>query len=385
MRGHITKVSFFRSAHLFYIAFYPMVFAKAFGLNRSDFVYNILFAFSFLWLFIRIVRMKNLRPFVMMAALLVGCIFIFTHEMTMLYTMIFLIASKNIDFDKAMQTSAVLYVIGIILRLGLHFLGISEGGTKPMYEVINGVTVAVGTYSGYGFITPNVFFANVFMATILIFYSLRKTLNIFLISWLSLIIFIVYKLTHCRTGLLIYLIFVSTVVLFRYIDKGTRYIKYIFYSIVFLSLMIGVIFPLLYTINPAAMAFADRLFTGRLNLVAAALRNSGISLFGDGSSSLDILYMHTLINNGIVGFVLLLIGGYSLFKNIFKSGNLIGCTCVCAMILYASMEQFPLNIAMNPFILYLGTNVFYCKRYFKIDYNWNAYQENKELSKYRRK
>lgn len=84
-----------------------------------------------------------------------------------------------------------------------------------------------------------------------------------------------------------------------------------------------------------------------------------MTLLGTGGVFVDSLYMDVLLNCGVVGFCMLILGFGAAAWGFIRDRNDMGLICITAMILYACMEQFPLNIAMNPFILYLGTDVLF--------------------------
>lgn len=349
---------------LFYVAFYLMVFAKAFGLWSTHKSYFVMFVVSGFLLGIRLLVMKKSRDdYWKIGLLLVPCciIFLSSRETTLLFTCLFLAASKGIDFETSMKGACRVCLVTVPLRVVLNLLGLVEGGNKPLFAYDSaGNQIVTGYTYGYGFVTPNMLFSAVFIAVLLLFYVRRDKLKIQDMALSTALLLAVFYVTRCRTGLIVYFAVLCGVVVYRVFHQKPQLTSAYCGLLVAASVAVGVIFPLIYSRdNPIMYQIAFRGFTGRTQFAQDAVMKAGISLFGAGGIFSDILYVDVLVNSGIVGLVFLLIGMVALFAAFHKAKNYVGLICVSGMILYACMEQFPLNIAMNPFILYLGTAVLF--------------------------
>ena len=354
-----------RKLILFYIAYYPMVFCKGFGLNQSNAIYNKLFFAIIAILLLRFFSLKYLKRELIIVSTLVGVgllTYINGAETTLLFTIVFLVCSKGIDFEKTIKNSMYLYFMGTVLKLILYYTGLYEGGSKVVNLVENGYSVTL-EYSGYGFITPNVLYANVFLIILMFFYVYNEKMKLihFVLSFF--IMYKFYTMTHCRTGFLVYLCLLCSMLIFKYIKEQRFILELSMIVVQTVSFLIGIALPVLYNPSWSIFVTLNKILTGRFRLAKDAINNIGISLFGKTGCSLDILYMNVLIRDGLCGFIITLAAIVMLFISLRQSKNMMGYICMTLMTLYASIEQFPMNIAMNPFLLLIGVNIIYkCNR-----------------------
>jgi len=350
-------------AALFYLAFFLMVFAKAFGLWQVDRSYYVMFCVSALLLAIRVLMMKkDSRTILTMGLVLIPSVAVFfiSHETTLLFTCLFVAASKDIDFETCIKYACIIYIIAVPLRVLLYFLGLVEGGSKAIYaHDSSGTPYLVGHTYGYGYVTPNMLFAAVFITVLLLFYVKRHNLNLGTLLATSIVILIAYVVTKCKTGLVVYLAVVAAIALMKIYPKKDSWLIVYCLLLVGGSFLLGAVLPFFFSVdNPILFFINEYLISGRLLLANNALLASGVGLLGGGGIFVDILYMDVLLNCGITGFIMLLLGGAIMLRGFIKEKNMMGLICAAAMILYACMEQFPLNIAMNPFLLYIGCSVY---------------------------
>lgn len=364
--GNVSVVK--REDALFYIAFLTMVFAKAFGLDSSHTVYYILFAGAGLLLGMRILILLKRRDLGLIGAILLlmipsGILLLINRETTMLFTCFFLAACKDIDFDTAMRWCFRMFLIAIPLKLCLYFMGIVEGGYKEIWVYVSPEEAYLAdiTY-GYGYMHPNTFFAVVCIAAMLLLYVQRNNIKISTVLAVTAVVVTVFVLTKCKSGMMVY----GAVFVGIFIDKVLRKEKLLLSYcglLVAAALVLGILLPLIHSEeNPILHFINHKLVTGRLELARNAIDNVGIHLLRGGNCFSDILYMDTLLNNGLLGFGMLMTGMGTLWFSMVRDKNWVGLVCVSSVALYACMEQFPLNIAMNPFLLYLGTNVIFTSK-----------------------
>lgn len=356
-----------KDAALFYAAFFIMVFAKAFGLYVADKLYYVLFAISGLLLACRLLLLVKDREVLLKSiAILLPCAIFFLNarETTLLFTCLFLAASKEINFEACMKSACGIYIVAICLRVVLYFCGVVEGGEKAIVaNASDGTPYVVGYTYGYGYVTPNIFFAVVFVAVLLVLYVRKDKLDWVTITLTGIVALIVFLATKCKTGFVVYLGVLGAIAMHKLFPKRRKYLHAYCLLLVVISLFVGILLPFLRNLdNSSLMNLIDRILSGRLRISAQALRETGISFWGSAGWALDIMYMDVLFNCGTVGFAMVIAGGTALVWAFLKEEEPVGLICVCALILYASMEQFPLNIAMNPFLLYLGTNVIFKRK-----------------------
>lgn len=355
-----------RDIILFYTAFILMSFAKAFGLYSGDKVYYLLFVFCAALLALRILIMKkDLKDWLVIGVLLVpsGLIFLHNGETILLFTCLFLAASKNVDFVFSLRCSLIAYLTMIPLRVGLKLCGVIEGGNKAIYVANDsGGWDLAGYTSGYGYPHPNTFFAVIFIAAILLLYLKQNQLKLPMLCAVSGVVLVVFCLSLCKTGFIVYLaVMVALVLKYLFPARRNRLVIYCILMI-FGALLLGAVLPVIHSAENPLLDFIDRyLISGRLHQGRDALTTNGLSLLGAGGVFLDVLYMDILLNSGILGTVMMYLGLSLLVWRYYKDEDDLGLICASSMILYGCMEQFPLNIIMNPFLLYLGPNVLFSK------------------------
>lgn len=356
-----------KDAILFYVAFILMSFAKAFGLYSGVKVYYLLFVFSAALLSIRILIVnKDRKTWLVLLGLLVpsGLIFLHNGETIMLFTCLFLAASMDVDFELSLKYGLAAHLTMVPLRVILYFCGVVEGGTKDIYISDGaGGWILDRVTNGYGYAHPNSLFAAVAIGAILLLYLNRDHLKLLLICAVSAVILVTFYVTLCKTGFIVYIALLGGLVV-KYLFPCRRNLLVIYCMLlIFGALLLGAVLPMIYSEEKPFLYFINHyLISGRLHQGKDALTANGVSLLGAGGVFLDMLYMDILINSGVVGTIMLYLGMGVLVWHYYRDMNDIGLICISAMILYGCMEQFPLNIIMNPFILYLGTNVLYAKK-----------------------
>jgi len=343
---------------LFDLAFFMIVTGKAFGLSSEDKLYNIVFLLCGVFLSIKIILTKTavgnwLRVFLI--GLVCGGMVLCGHETRLPLACLFIIAAKDVNFEECMKKACRIYWCVIPIRIFLYFLGIVEGGRKPIY--IN--HKVVGFTYGYGYQHPNTFFYTVFLAILLCYYVKRRKLRFIDIFVCSTVMTIVFAATLCKTGMMVYLFVVLGIVLYLFFPKSKKLLYGYCVSAIIMSVMIGIVCPSIHTGNSQVLKAVDYLFKGRLHWAKAAIVNTGITLFGRSTDLVDILYIDILANGGITGFLMVVIGTAVMLRGFLRDKNDVGILCTSALVLYSCMETYPINFAFNPLILYLGTNIFY--------------------------
>ena len=352
-----------KNTFLFYAAFFLMVFAKAFGLNRLHQSYSVMFIFSAALLGFRVLVMKpDIKTIIKIGLLLLpsALIFLFSRETTLLFTCLFIAASGGVDFEKTLKWSAGIYSVAVPLKILLYFLGLVEGGSKAIYTNDSmGKSYLVGYTYGYGYDHPNMLFSAAFVGVLLLLYVNRKKLGWGLIGLCSLIMAVIFAATRCRTGLLVYLAILPAFLLLKCFPQKEKLLKGYCLLLIMGSFAIGILFPLIYEEDNLLMMLGSKMLSARPRWAHEAMQSYPLTLFGGAGVFLDILYIDVLMNCGIAGFSMLIVGIILMLYTFYRDNNLYAVVCVTALVLYACMEQFPLNIAMNPFILSVGIEVLF--------------------------
>lgn len=276
-------------------------------------------------------------------------------DMRVLWFVIVIVASKDIDFDKTVRyTFFTMFSCCIIFFLSYLF-GITE---ETVMYTSRGIRHSLGL--GH----PNMCSA---------YYTILISLNIYLkfdylrirnvFSYL-LGTFILYYFTKSITGLIITLLVLIIMFVLRFVS-----LKKINSKVILLILLVGIfVFTILPIVYNSSFFLLDKLMTGRLRQANFYYVKYGISLFGNNINSdltniytdniLDMGYAKMLINNGIF-YYLFVVFGYliSMFKAVKHSkSNLIA--LISCFIIYMFTENVATYIFMNVTML-LFSNILY--------------------------
>ena len=287
-----------------------------------------------------------------------------TDDMTTtLFLLIVLIASNNTNFERVIKNIFLIESVSFVFILLSCKIGIIEDYTirRELGEEYR---------HSFGFIHPNTLMLSFFSIVILYLYCQKDKIN--LIKTLVLFVFslVIFYYTDSRMGLVALILVLTMNYIFKY--KGriilAKYGKILSWSIVFfavLSVIMTVLYP---TVD---MSKLNELLSNRILLQYRALDRYGITLFGQeiewvgqGASNegldwneynfVDNSYIKALINNGLLFFILILLGHYHILKEIVKNRNVYGFVAIFMIGIYSITDVSLLRIMYNPFIILMA-------------------------------
>ena len=334
--------------------------AAACGLNSGDLAYKNLFSVAaFLWVckmcLTSYTRREILAILVVFGLLLIN--FAHNGEKTLILTAMAVFGAKGVDFCKVLKGNLIVKLVLTAGTITLSACGIIENTAVSLGKGEGG-QVEYMTIESYGYFHPNTSFAAIFVIAALVITLFGDTMKWYSYVSVTLVVMFFYRLFHCRTGMLLWLVLCLMVMVNQAVQKWT--LKRIYCTLISYVPLVLLCFSLLaaYFYGEYSSLFRrlDIALSGRIYMVWKNLQNSLPALLGSHSATfLDNGYVYILYNYGVPVF-LLVVGGYCLtiwYCYIHRQDYIL--ILMGVMAVYAFMEQFPFNAAWNIAWVYVGT------------------------------
>lgn len=281
-------------------------------------------------------------------------------------TWIFVVVSKNLDFDKVVRIIYIVQLVMICLVFFMYAIGYLED-----YTMYRGSLVR----HSMGFSHPNQLGARMFLILTTRCYIRREKFNFF--DWLLLPIaaYFVYVVPNSKTSVYA-LIMLAGILLLDIIVKASGGKQSFFSGILILSSVISMVISVtLSVINAKQYALfnvLDKVLSARFSLCHKTLRYYGISMFGQNIQLifqdyftgvfyhfwLDNAYMALLLRYGPI-MLILFCGIYIATMLYFKNQkNYVVVEIMCLYAIYGVMENNIFLISQNVFLLLLSYPIF---------------------------
>ena len=191
-------------------------------------------------------------------------------------------------------------------------------------------------------------------------YYFYEKLNIWWFFGTCLTAFIFYKITFCRTGIIVFF-FAWGIILFEKLVKNKK-VKFIYA----LSIPVGAIFSfvmmILFNSDNDIMKTIDRYVSGRVYILGKYYHDQGLALlprnqeyfYASYHGLIDNAYMYILLYCGWIFAIAFFAALCVMLVRLYKAGGYKELVMLSVFALYGIMEQFVLNGFMNPFILLAG-------------------------------
>lgn len=346
MKVRSTKIS---KSIIFYIAWIMMVIHICIANSSMQEYSSSTISYIAMALFcIKIVIQKNynLRELVLIICL---CFFSYcsykaSDDMRVLWFAIVLVASKEIEFDRAVKYSFWTILICCIVFFGCYKVGISQ------QTLVNSVR---GVRSGFGLGHPNMCSAYYSILMILYVYLKFDFIKIRKLVILAIGSFAIYYFTKSITGFIVSILALIIVFVLKYMP-----LKRINLRIIILGLLIGILaFTILPIIYDSRFVELDTLLTGRIHQANFYFHKYGISFFGNNVNAdllseyrdniLDIGYAKMLINDGVFFYCCVVFGYMISLIWACKEGKRSLVALMSCFIIYMFTENVATYIFMN--------------------------------------
>jgi len=334
-------------------------------LINSDYLYKFFQIIVGVILIIKIIFVDKYNFKRLILYLIIGTIFFisayFTKFEFLLFMLLFVLASRNIDFKKFVKFD---FKIKICLLIFITLLGIT--GIFPNFtREIN------GTFKqALGFYHPNTL--GVFIIIILLEFIYLKENKLNLKDWVLIItlIFICYFICKSRTSIYIFIfVLIINIILKRFKNIfNKRIIKFSFIVLPFIIVGFSFAIVSLYQDRHPIALKLDDILTTRIKYASKFLDEYDVSLFGEKIETvttresllynqvpkiLDMGYIRVALNGGILILVILIMVQSVIQYKAIKNNNITVLICNTFFIILGFTETYGYILAFNFILLSL--------------------------------
>ena len=293
-------------------------------------------------------------------------VFIITRSKTLVYLDVFILASKDIDFNKILKHTLRVLCITFVFVVSSYLLGAIQDVTVPRGNIIR---------HSYGWASPNCFILNIFEIVTLYLYLRKDKLKLYDYAFSFILLYVGYYFTNSRTGLYMGVLLVLLFILVKYtkINKlynKTKYLQYALPTILTISFLL-----LTLAYDKYGLYNLDARLSGRLFFTDVAIENYHIKPFGSKIDFIgqvleseyktgihynyvDCSYIKTLLNYGVFYLIYILIFLIILTRHAIKNKDYYLLSIILVMEIYCFVDSWLLGIEFNPFLLLLVNYIY---------------------------
>lgn len=354
----ILKDYFLSKDQLLYIlAFSFFTLGEVWGLDSSTLFYRGLAILSALLIVIKIYLQKSsLKEYFRMLLLMTLMIICYLNSgaITLVLSMLFIIASKGIDIERLFLTNIIIRIISFISIIILSLFNLRPNVIIHMLRMTGDEAIR---YS-LGFNHPNELHMQFFTIVVMflaIFYKKLKWNHYLYISILNII---VYKYSVSRTGMIAIFSAIIITLILKLFEKKEINIPSIVALLVPLCSIFSVVSTILYT-DSGILNVLNRLLQGRISNSQYFWKLSGATFFGQelnyttSDLILDNSYVILWLNCGILVFILFNVAYYLTLLQLIKNKDYSGILIIILFAIYGITEGFLSNIFLNPSLVYI--------------------------------
>lgn len=349
-------------ADIFYMLYFlPLSGCVAMGISSAHWFYRIVFigAAFFLLLKLFVTDYSKMECLLMLVTmLLLGYVFFRTGEKALIITVLSIFGCKDVCVRNVLRYTFFVYVIGMSITISLALLGIVSGEVHHLVK--SGIPYKI---YDFGFSHPNSAYSHILMIALMMVVVWQDKLHWYHYTAMSVIMLICYRVFLSRTGILIYVV-LCTVLVLCHILKQKKLKKNFFFLWNFLPIGIFIISYILmigFPDNTKVNAF----LTGRVYLSYKAFEMTGLSWFGAVQREwisqyfIDNAYLNILLSCGISVCLMCLIS-YSLMCYAYWREEQYYVLIILGIVaVYAFMEYAVINVTWNPLLLFMSGSLFH--------------------------
>lgn len=330
------------------------------GLTSQDPVYRVLFAVAAVFFCLKILATTfSLKEYIFMVIILIllGVCFLRNHEKTLILSVMGILGCKGISVKKILTYNLYLKIGLTIFAVSFALIGIVEN--EPIALPKGG---EIFNLYCFGYYSPNALFANLFLICLMIVAVYQGSVKLWGYIGMTAGLYLAYKILMCRTGLVVWLLFLLMVLGYWILrnSKLKRGYLFLFILIPLLCCVATFITAVLYGRGNRAAVWLDGLLTGRIKHIAPFLLGSqSFTILGNvPREPFDSIYMHLYYNYGVILFAIGIMAYIAAMYRLWKKSKDFPLMILGIMSVYGFMEQFPLNVTWNLFLLYIGAALF---------------------------
>lgn len=340
-----------------------MVVIKTFGYVSYETFFKIAFVIAVLFLGVKVLTTKyTMREFLILYFLLAisAICWLRVGEKNVLFITMTLWGMKHFKFHDLMKATVWIRIVGTALMILLALAEILD----LQADTAISTGFLVHKVYGFGYIKANAAYYIIFVTIALFLYLQYDKLNIWHFLLSTLICFLAFQATFCRTGMIVFVL-MWAMILFDKCMKNKKYYQLLSFTTAGVF-AVSWIWMVIYQINNSFMFRINRMLNGRIEITNNYYRAYGTTLFPKTTNifwdmnytTIDNLYMYLFISCGAVFTVLFIYWATKSQYRLYKFGYYREILFFTLFVIYAVLEQSPMNPILNPFIL-LTANLIY--------------------------
>lgn len=344
---------------LYLIFILAMTGMTSMGINSEYRIYKYVFAAVTLVLLLKMaVTDFTWREILVMAALavLLGVNLLRNGEKTLVLTAMGIFGAKNVSLEKVMKYAFWEKAVLTVGTLTLAALGVIENVAVNLPKNNERFDIYC-----YGYYSPNMAFANIFVVLLLaiLVYGDRLKWYAYLIG--TGIMLAAYQVFMCRTGLLIWGVLCLMVLGYKVTRRfhWEKWYMMLFGAIPAVLAALTFLFSFWAQKSETFNSVINYFLTGRIAHINQFMdQPKGIFLGCAPREPFDSIYFHLLYNYGWILFVLCIIAYCAGIWYCNKKGKCYEAIGLSIMAVYGFMEHLPLSVLWNLPLLYLAWILF---------------------------
>ena len=283
----------------------------------------------------------------------------------LLNSILFIIASKNVDFRKIVRTVLYSNIFGVCFTLLLAVTGLIKANAVTL--IYDGTRTV--TRFSMGFLQPNYLGAHLFVICLCIAFITFNKMSIKTVVLLLILDAFVYMTCYSRTNciLIIAILLVSALVNRGEIVRlnGHKFIEHTLKAFPVIIFFIVILCTVFY--NDNLLGSINELMSNRLRYSHEYFLNYGFSFLGQPvdfseirirSYTIDCAYVHLAIRFGIIWALLFPISFSAICKKAFDADRLDVVALIATVTLWAVSETYYFRIQYNFVLLLIGVFLF---------------------------
>lgn len=333
--------------------------------DANDFVAKLVF----ILLLIEIVFFQKYtaRELVIVATLAIPVIFgtINSNNNMMISTIMFIVASKYIDFDRMIHIAYVILVVMVAFVLYLYFSG-----------WIDEVTVYRGLLlrHSWGFNHPNWLGIRIFQIAVMQFYIHRKKIRWWNYATIIIALIFVKKVPNCKTAFYALLIFLIMLFIYSVISKFENGSIFFARGMIITSVLsnaISVVLSLINVQQHSLLRAFDNAMSNRFSWCHRTIDHYGLSILGQNIELMgrklgvnvhlfyiDTAYVAILIRYGLIVYIFFSVLYIVSMWFVLKAQNYILLIIMTMYAIYGIMENSFCSMTQNIFLLSLAFPIY---------------------------
>ncbi len=280
-------------------------------------------------------------------------------------TMLFVIAAKNMEFDRVAKLSHLVLMIMIPVVLYLFFSGRITEVTFYRESILR---------HSWGFVHPNWLGMRVFQFVISYFYLKKYNLKLFDFAFIIASLYFVYRIPNCKTAyyaLGVLLVLIGVYFFLDFFENGRKVYEDILVGISIFANLFSVFMSLVDLKSQTFLKIIDRFLSRRFSNCHTAMKVFGIHLFGEEidlhvkrmNSTIQLLYLDNAYMTILLRYGALAYLGFSLlfFATVLyckKKAMIELLTVLCLYSVYGIMEKNFFMLTQNIFLLTMSFPIY---------------------------